>query len=252
MHDPIFWISRATPATFLPDEASQLPDTGITQAQGTRLPPANLTATADRILDAADRLLGRFGYRKMTIEDLAREAGIGKGTVYLSFESKESIALACIDRMIQRVLGRLRTLAAGPGTPSQRVRAMLIERVMLRLDYANTHSTSVEELVASLRTPLLERRAGYFRAEAEVLAAVITEGRRTASFLVPDPHEAAYALVLATNALLPYSLAVHELGRRAEIERQAGHIADLLLHGLEGGVTGTVRRRPHTRERTSS
>jgi len=40
----------------------------------------SLTPTALRILDAADRLLGRFGFRRMTIDDLAKEAGIGKGT----------------------------------------------------------------------------------------------------------------------------------------------------------------------------
>jgi AcrR family transcriptional regulator len=38
---------------------------------------------ADRILDAAGDLLLRLGYRKVTIEDVAQRAGIGKGTVYL-------------------------------------------------------------------------------------------------------------------------------------------------------------------------
>ncbi|MGW2198666.1 helix-turn-helix domain-containing protein, partial [Streptosporangium sp. NPDC001682] len=38
---------------------------------------------ADRILDAAAELLVRLGYRKVTIDDIARLAGIGKGTVYL-------------------------------------------------------------------------------------------------------------------------------------------------------------------------
>src|SRR5437763_1237801 len=46
------------------------------------------TPAAGRILDAADRLLARYGYQKMTVDDLAREAGIGKGTVYLSFPGK--------------------------------------------------------------------------------------------------------------------------------------------------------------------
>jgi AcrR family transcriptional regulator len=46
----------------------------------------------DEILDATDRLLARFGYKKMTIDDLAQEVGIGKGTVYLHFSSKEEIA----------------------------------------------------------------------------------------------------------------------------------------------------------------
>ncbi len=34
----------------------------------------------DKILDATERLLARYGYAKMTVEDIAREAGIGKGT----------------------------------------------------------------------------------------------------------------------------------------------------------------------------
>ena len=53
-------------------------------------------------MDATDRLLARFGYKKMTIDDLAQEVGIGKGTVYLHFSSKEEIALSHIDRIIER------------------------------------------------------------------------------------------------------------------------------------------------------
>ena len=55
----------------------------------------------DAILDATDDLLIKFGYKKMTIDDLAREVGIGKGTVYLHFPSKEEIALSHIDRIIE-------------------------------------------------------------------------------------------------------------------------------------------------------
>lgn len=44
---------------------------------------------ADRILDAAASLLIRYRYRKVTDEDVARQAGIGKGTVYLHWRTKE-------------------------------------------------------------------------------------------------------------------------------------------------------------------
>ncbi|GAC1395003.1 MAG: hypothetical protein NVSMB65_13760 [Chloroflexota bacterium] len=37
----------------------------------------------ERILDAAATLLVRWGYRKTTLDDVAREAGVGKGTIYL-------------------------------------------------------------------------------------------------------------------------------------------------------------------------
>jgi AcrR family transcriptional regulator len=61
----------------------------------------------DAVLDAAERLLARYGYRKMTMDDLAREAGIGKGTTYLHFPSKQEVVLCSIDRIVERLLGQL-------------------------------------------------------------------------------------------------------------------------------------------------
>ena len=212
----------------------------------TAWPPA-----AERILDAADRLLVRHGYRKMTIEDLAQEAGIGKGTVYLSFESKSDVALACIDRMAARLLVRLRAIAAGPGASEQRLRAMLVERVMHRFDYARPHSASLDELLASIRPRLLEHRRGHFRAEARVLAAVIEQGRRDGPFAVTDPLAVAGSFVTATNALLPYSLSVEELGQRGNTLRRAEAIAQLLLRGIVAGSPPAPRRPGGAKSRDS-
>ena len=77
-------------------------------------PAATPTGLRTRILDAADRLLARHGYRGMTVDDIAAEAGIGKGTVYLAFSSKEEVALSCIDRMAEDLLVELRRIATGP------------------------------------------------------------------------------------------------------------------------------------------
>ncbi|MCI2417186.1 TetR/AcrR family transcriptional regulator [Saccharopolyspora sp. K220] len=46
---------------------------------------------AVRILDAAEALLVGFGYRKVTVDDVARRAGVGKGTVYLYWPSKKDL-----------------------------------------------------------------------------------------------------------------------------------------------------------------
>jgi AcrR family transcriptional regulator len=67
------------------------------------------------ILDAVDRLLGRYGYQKMTMDDLAREAGISKRTIYLHFPGKEAVALASIDRVVDRLLDQLQAIACGDG-----------------------------------------------------------------------------------------------------------------------------------------
>ena len=51
----------------------------------------------DITLDAVDTLLARYGYQKMTMDDIAREAGISKRTIYLHFVSKEEVALSSIE-----------------------------------------------------------------------------------------------------------------------------------------------------------
>ena len=53
----------------------------------------------ERVLDSAAELLVRWGYQRVTIEDVARHAGIGKGTVYLHFRSKDALFLTVLMRV---------------------------------------------------------------------------------------------------------------------------------------------------------
>ena len=55
-------------------------------------------ARAQRILDAASTLILRYGYHKTTIDDIAREAGVGKGTLYLHWNTREALFAALILR----------------------------------------------------------------------------------------------------------------------------------------------------------
>lgn len=52
---------------------------------------AHLQARRKQILDATFRCLARKGYSRMTIQDIAAEAGLSVGTLYLYFESKEEM-----------------------------------------------------------------------------------------------------------------------------------------------------------------
>jgi AcrR family transcriptional regulator len=196
----------------------------------------------DLILDAVDTLLARYGYKKMTMDDLAREVGIGKGTTYLHFPGKEEVVLAHIDRIAARLLENLGAIAAGPGSPEDKIRKMLIARILFRFDSVFHYSQNLNDLLASVRKPLLARRQVPFDQEAEALAAVIGRGNETGLFECPDPLSAGRAMVWSTNSLLPFSLTPRELGAREEIAGRAERIADLVLMGL-------VRRSP-VREET--
>lgn len=189
-------------------------------------------STRDAILDATDLLLARYGYKKMTIDDLANEVGIGKGSVYLHFSSKEEIALSHIDRIIDRLKVSFQLIGEKKSSPDERLREMLLERVLSRFDIIQHYSQSLNELLVNLRPKLLERRKRYFDEEVYLLGKVVLEGQKLGQFAEGDAFDLAKTLVTATNSFLPYSLSAFELGDRDDLMTRAEKTVDLLIKGL--------------------
>jgi AcrR family transcriptional regulator len=192
--------------------------------------------TRDAILDATDRMLAKYGYKKMTIEDLAREVGIGKGSIYLHFTSKEEIALSHIDRIIARLKARLHNIATERKDVEKRLADMLCERVLFRFDSVQHYSQGLNDMLAHLRAKLLEHRKRHFDEEARILAEVIREGQSSGVFAKGDAVDLARSLVTATNSLLPYSLSAYELGDRGDIAERTRKTAKLLIRGLRAKI----------------
>ncbi len=189
-------------------------------------------STRDSILDATDRLLARAGYKKMTIDDLAREVGIGKGSVYLHFTSKEEIALSHIDRIIERLKTKLVEISEKRTPASDRLLEMLEFRVLFRFDSVQNYSQSLNELLAHVRPRLLERREKYFGEEAAILSTVVAEGQKAGDFADGDPLDLARTMVTATNSLLPYSLSAFELGNKKILQKATRNVGEMLVRGI--------------------
>lgn len=134
----------------------------------------------DLILDATGTLLARFGYARMTMDDLAREVGVAKGTLYLHFPSKKEVVLSRIDRVVERLTGELRRIAASDREPYEKLHAMLVARVLYRFDFARPYAQSFDEMLASIRADLYARREKHFALEARVssIASLLIDGLR--------------------------------------------------------------------------
>jgi AcrR family transcriptional regulator len=194
-------------------------------------PAADRAEVRERILDAAEHLLVRHGYKKMTIDELASEAGLSKGAVYLHFGSKEDIALARIDRVIGELLVALQTVARAQRPAADRLREMLQTRVLFRLDRVHSYRDTLDQVVSAIRPRLLDARRGHFRREAEAFAAVIRDGIRHQELRACAAKRVADAFIVATNALLPADLRPEEIDA-AQVRARVANIADLLIHGI--------------------
>ena len=85
---------------------------------------------AERILDAAAELLLRVGYRRTTVEDVAERAGVGKGTLYLHWKTREALFLAVL---LRESLAAMDNLLAGLAADPRLARPSLL----LEFQYRN-------------------------------------------------------------------------------------------------------------------
>ncbi|MDQ2745599.1 MAG: TetR/AcrR family transcriptional regulator, partial [Chloroflexota bacterium] len=93
-----------------------------TQAQRVpRTPEARskYDARAGQILDSAAILLRRWGYNKTTVDDIARHAGVAKGTIYLHWKTREDLFIALFAREERRLAEDIKQRIAGdPDSPA--------------------------------------------------------------------------------------------------------------------------------------
>jgi AcrR family transcriptional regulator len=185
------------------------------------------------LLAAAERLLKRYGYRRMTVDDLAREARIGKGTVYLHFDSKEEVALAVVNLWSERVFARLRLIAAEARPPARRLLRLLEARVLGRFDQLGDAPESLHDMLAAIRPALLIQREQLLDAEARIFAAVLREVAPVTRRSEPVLFRMARALLTGTNWLLPYYQDPSQRSSRAAVQRQTREVAVLLVSGAK-------------------
>jgi len=140
--------------------------------------------------------------------------------------------LSCADRFTVSVQEELKRIAASTGSPAERLRKMLIHRVLMRFDHAQPFAQSLDDIFMVLRPAFLARRERWLQLEEQIFAEVLVEGNVLNAFKVDDVSRTARALLVATNSLMPFSLSPQELGAREDVERKAGDIVDLVLNGV--------------------
>lgn len=191
------------------------------------------TTTRDQILDATERIMARYGFRKMTMEDIAKEARVGRRTIYLYFKNKEDVALSSIGRVVELAEARMKEILCTDSMDVvEKLRLMLAERVMRRVRAVAEYHESLDEIFEVVRPAYIERRRQYFFVEQDLISQALEAGIELGKFHITNPMQTSAILLQATNAYLPYSLSVRELGNPDQIEKQLKQMVDLLVKGV--------------------
>src|SRR5258706_3438705 len=77
------------------------------------------------LLSAARRVFSRKGFHDATIDDIAHEAGVAKGTVYLYFKSKQDIYLDALRDGVETLIQEMLAAVTGPGAAEAKLRQLI-------------------------------------------------------------------------------------------------------------------------------
>ncbi len=147
----------------------------------------------EEILDAAFRVFSLKGYRNATVDDIAQQAGISKGTCYQYFTGKEDIFIATMERTLATQLAEAEAAA---GEEKDALTRLGIEGLTFISKYRDLQFMFMGMVSEALggNEKMRKKAAEVFGKVAEFLARDIERGIADGVFRPVDPDTVAYAL----------------------------------------------------------
>jgi len=190
-----------------------------------------------RILDAAVEVFSERGFHLATVSDVARAARVGKGTLYLYFDSKEALLVALLDELVDRLLWILDRVLAEGASLREAVHRLVDEQIgdgpvdarLLRL-------ISQQPVLANLS--LQQEKRALVRRIIERVATRIRAAMDRGMLRRADPDLCACLLLNLPGVVSLYE-SIDAGGSVVErISQAAGSLADILWSGMsKEGIT---------------
>ena len=192
------------------------------------------------ILDAARTVFSQKGYAQAAVEDVAEQARIAKGTLYLYFKSKEELYLAALISDLEAMLVKAREEVSGAPTFREKLRAFL----RVRLDYCKSREDFLRIYLAEygsmfVKAPQNPYLVQLLRTNMRYLAKIVTEAIEKGE-IAPVPAGAVAAAVYdISRGLMERRL----LGwKEFRAQDEIGFTLDLLLAGVGPCASASGKR----------
>jgi TetR/AcrR family transcriptional regulator, fatty acid metabolism regulator protein len=183
-----------------------------------------------RILDAAVKVFAEKGFFQSKVSEIAREAGVADGTIYLYFKNKDDLLISIFEVKMQEVISRFRSAIL------QQNGALAKFECLIKMHLAEFQANP--DLAAVFQVEL--RQSSRFMRESEktelkryldLIGEVLEQGQREGLFRKDLPMGLIKRFIFGTldEVVSTWVLA----GRRYDLEGLAKPITDLFLRGIE-------------------
>ena len=156
---------------------------------------------AERMLEAAARLFGSQRFHEVRMEDVAAEAGVGKGTIYRYFEDKDELYLTLLARAGEQLSTRIRERVEAAAAPVDKLEGLVAASMEFFEEQPHVFDLIQRaDAQRGIGSPWQKTRD-----EAkELVEAILSEGNRKGELRVGDPTTVTLILLGGLRALIRF------------------------------------------------
>ncbi len=183
----------------------------------------------NNIITAAQSLFARFGLKKTTVDEIAKFARVGKGTIYKFFRSKEEVFSEVVDREIEFLKLKILEAIDKETQPEQKIRAFMLAKINYLKVLANLYHITQKD--ASEHWPEIEEaRQKMTEQDRNIIKRILDEGVKLGVFVIKNTALTAMAIAVAFKGFeIPWMLS----GKKYEVEKNVNLLLGILFNGIK-------------------
>ncbi len=181
------------------------------------------------ILKVSKNLFSRFGLVKTTVDEIAKLARIGKGTVYHYFKSKEDIFAEVIQKESNALQEKILQALKFEQTPQGKLTAFVKTRFRHLKELTNYYSALTDDYLQHYSF-IEEARREYLKREIQTVKDLLNEGVEKGVFKIKDTKLAAESIIFLLKGIeYPWTAQKDT----PDIERYTDQFLNILFKGIE-------------------
>jgi len=198
---------------------------------------SNLASEKEKlILDAAENRFARFGFSKVTMDEIAQDIGLAKASLYYYYPTKENIFRAVVAREQEKFLRHTKDILQHIKPAREKLKTYVRQRIVLGNQLLNLSALSSTFWQES-KPGFKDLFVSFSRQEIGIITAIVSEGKHNHEFEVSSPEKTAELVVHLLQGLrLRFLQSTKTHGETREhienFETQVELLVDTLLHGI--------------------
>ena len=184
-----------------------------------------------RILAAAETVFAERGFFNAKVSQIAQEAGVADGTIYLYFKSKDDVLISLFENRMSQVCARMVENVAAAESPTAKLESFIHTHLHMVEEHPNLAEVLTVELRQSAKF-MKEHPNPQFGEYLKILATIISDGQTSGTFAADIPAQVAARGIfgMVDELALAWLLGTEQ---KFDIVRAADWVGTLILRGLE-------------------